>query len=56
MPPLIIEEEMDVMSSGNWSDAEPISTDMLGDIHGSSQSRLSVNRRYERCKIRDRIK
>ena len=29
MPPLINEEEIDVMSSGDESDSEPMPTDML---------------------------
>ena len=44
MPPLISEEEMDVMSSSDDSDAEPMSTDMLEDIHDGIQSHLGVNR------------
>ena len=43
MPPLIIEEEMGVMSSSDDYDAEPMSTDMLEDIHDSIQSHLGVN-------------
>ena len=43
IPPLIIEEEMDVMSSGNQYGAETMSTDMLEDIHDGSQSHPSVN-------------
>ena len=42
---------MDVMSSGDESDAEYMSTDMLEDICGVSQSHPSVNRREERYKI-----
>ena len=45
MPPLSSEEEMDVMSSVNESDAEPMSTDMLEDIRDGSQSHPSLNRR-----------
>ena len=47
---------MDMMSSGEYSDAELMSTEMLEDICDSSQSHLSINRREERYKIRDRIK
>ena len=36
------------MLSGDESDAEPISTEILADIHGSSQSCLIINRR-EAC-------
>ena len=47
---------MDVTSSGCESDAEPISTDMLEYICGSSQYHPRINRRDTRYKIRDRIK
>ena len=54
--PLIIEEEIDAVSSGDESDAEPMSTDMLEDIFESSQSHLSINMREVRYKIRYLIK
>ena len=54
--PLISEEEMDAMSSGNQSIDEPMSTGMLQDIRDGSQSHPSVNRREARYKIRDCIK
>ena len=44
------------MSSGNESDDESMSMDMLEDICGDSQSRPSINRRDVRYKICDRIK
>ena len=44
------------MSSGDQSDAEPMSTDMLEDIVISSQSHLSTNRREAQYKICDCIK
>ena len=47
---------MDPMSSVDESDAEPISTEMLEDIFGGSQSHLRVNRREAIYNIRDRIK
>ena len=47
---------MDAVSSGDEPDAEPMSTDMLEDIHDSSQSHTSINRRESRYKIRDCIK
>ena len=56
MPPLIIEEEMDTMSLGNDSDAEPMSAEMLEDICDSSQSHPRVNMRQAHYKIRDRNK
>ena len=48
MSPLISEELMDAMSSGDESDAEPMYTEMLEDIRDDSQSHPSVNRR-EAC-------
>ena len=56
LEPLISEEEMDVMSSGDESDSEPISTAMLEDICDGSQSHPSINRREARYKMRHRIK
>ena len=56
MPTLISEEKMDVMSSGDESDAEPMSTDMLKNIRGGDQSHLIINMREAHYKIRDRIK
>ena len=47
---------MDVMDSGDESDDEPMSTDMLGDIIGENQSHPTVNRRSASYKICDRIK
>ena len=47
---------MDVMDSGNESEDEPISTEMLEDMRRGSKSRLIVNKREARCKICDRIK
>ena len=45
MPPLLSKELMDVMYSGDESDDEHMSTEMLEDIHDGSQSHLNVNRR-----------
>ena len=56
MPPLIILEEIYAMSSGDKSDAEPISTDILEDISDSTQSLTSINRRKEHYNIFDHIK
>ena len=39
IPPLLSEEEMDAMDSGDESDHDLISTEMLEDIHYGSQSR-----------------
>ena len=48
LPPLISEEEMDTILSGNESDDEPICMDMLEDIRDGSQSHPSVNKREAR--------
>ena len=48
MPPLISEEEIDTMDSGDESDDDHVSTDMLEDICDGSQSHLNVTRREER--------
>ena len=55
MPPLLSEEEMDAMDSGDDSDDDNISTDMLEDIRDGSQSHPNVNRREAHYKICDRI-
>ena len=47
---------MDMMSSGDESDAEPMSTDTLEDICDGNQSHPSVNRRDACYKICDIIK
>ena len=44
------------MDSGNESDDEHTSTEILEDIHDWSQSHPNVNKRETRYKIRDRIK
>ena len=43
MPALMSEEEMDAMDSGDESDHDILSTDMLEDIHEGSQSGLNLN-------------
>ena len=45
MPLLIIKKEMDAMYSGDEYDDNPMSTEMLEDIHDISKSRQSINRR-----------
>ena len=55
MPPLISEEEVDVMDSGDESYDEPMSMEMLEDIFDGSKSHLSINRIEALYKIRDRI-
>ena len=56
MPPLLSEEELDEMDSGDESDDKPMSKDMLEDICDGSQSHKNINRREARYKIRDYIK
>ena len=56
MPPLLSEEEMNVMDSGDESDDDPMSKEMLEDICDGSQSHTNVNKREARSKIRDSIK
>ena len=56
MPPIISKEEMYLMDSGDESDGEPMSTEMLEDIHDGSKSYPSVNRRESRYKTCDLIK
>ena len=47
---------MYVMSSGNESNAKPMSTEMLEDIRGRSQYHPRINRREARYKISDSLK
>ena len=47
---------MDAMGSGDKSEDEPMSTEVLEEICDGSQSHPSVNRREASYKIRDRIK
>ena len=56
MTTLLSIEEMDVLDSGDDSDNEPISTEMLEDISDRSQSCSKSNMREICHKIRDRIK
>ena len=56
MPPLLIEENMDSMVSGNESDHDLISTEMLEDICDGSQSHPNINQREALYKIRDCIR
>ena len=44
------------MDSGDESDHDPISTEILEDIRDGSQSHPDVNRRESRYKILDSIK
>ena len=56
MPPLLSKEEMDAMDSGDKSDRDLISTEMLENIFDVSQSHPIVNQREYRYKIRDCIR
>ena len=49
-------QDMDAINSGDESDHDPISTEMLEDIRYGSQTHPNVNRREERYKIRDSIR
>ena len=51
MAPLMNEEEMDAMSSGDKSDTELISTDMLEYIRDGSHSHPSLDTREAHCRI-----
>ena len=51
MPPLLSEEEMDSMDSGDESEHDLISTQMLEKISDGSQCHPSVNQREDRYKI-----
>ena len=53
---MMSEQDMDAMNSGDESDHDIISTDMLEDIHDGSQTHPNVNIREARYKIRDRIR
>ena len=48
MPPLLSEEEMDTIDSGDQSYHDPISTDMLKEICDIRQYHPNVNRREAR--------
>ena len=47
---------MDAINSGDESDHDLISTEMLEDIRDGSQTHPNINRREARYKIRDHIK
>ena len=47
---------MDAMNSGDESEDEPVSTEMLEDIYDGIKSRLIVNKGDTRYKIRYHIK
>ena len=51
----MIKQDMGDINSGDESDHDLISTEMLEDICAGSQTHPNINRREERYKIRDRI-
>ena len=53
---MMSKQDMDAINSGNESDHDLISTEMLEDIRDGSQTHQNVNRREARYKIRDRIR
>ena len=50
------EQDKENINSGDESDHDLISTEMLEDIHRGIQSHPNVNRREARYKIRDSIR
>ena len=56
MPTLLSKEDMDAMDSGDKSDHDIISTEMLEEIRDVSQNNPNVNSRETRYEICDRIK
>ena len=53
---MMSKQDMDAINSGDESDHDLISTEMLGDICDGIQTHMNVNRREARYKIRDRIR
>ena len=47
---------MDAINSGDESDHDLISTEMLEDIRDGSQTHLNINKREARYKICDRVR
>ena len=56
MPPLLSKEDIDAMDSGDESDHDLISTEMLEGIRDGSQTHPNVYRRKSRYNICDSIK
>ena len=56
MPPMLSEEDIDAMDSGNESDHDLIPTEMLEDIRDGSQTHPNVNKREACYKIRDCVR
>ena len=53
---MMSEQDMDAINSGDESDHDLISTDMLEEIRDRSQTHPKVNRREARYKICDHIR
>ena len=53
---MMSKQDMKNINSGDESDHDLISTEILQDICDGSQTHLNVNRREARYKIRDRIR
>ena len=53
---MMSKQDMENMNSGDESDHDLISTEMLEDICDVSQTHRNVNKREARYKIRDRIR
>ena len=53
---MMSEQDMDAINSGDDSDHDLISTEMLEDIYDRSQNHPNVNRREAHYKIRDSIR
>ena len=53
---MMSEQDMENINSGDESEHDLISTEMVEDIHDGSQTHLNVNRREARYKIRNRIR
>ena len=52
---IMSKQDMDAINSGDESDHDLISTEMLEDIRDGSQTHPKVNKREARYKIRSRI-
>ena len=53
---MMSEQDMDAINSGDESDHDIISTEMLEDIRDGSQTHPNVNKGEARYKIRDRVR
>ena len=53
---MVIEQDMENINSGDESDHDLLSTEMLEDIRDGSQTHPNVNRIESRYKIRDNIR